>query len=1291
MEDSVKVSKLANAEEWPLWKFQMKIVINSFELGSLITGDWTRPSSKITKLSDKESDEEARSRYKNQLIAWTKADSKCQKVIVTSVESGPMQYLINCGSAYEMWEKLLSVYEQKSEANMYLLQQKFFGYVKDPTDNISAHISKLEKLTNDLRLAGENITDNMLITKILMTLPNSYQHFYSAWDSMQSENKTINNLTSRLLLEESRLVQQSNKCNIDVEKSSAFTTKSQNKSSWKNGSQKKGKNNFSSSSNTKKIGPCFYCGKVGHIKRECRSFLKNQGQSSDKDDNAFISESTLVSIKDDEQWILDSGASDHMCANYDWFRDYEKLENPTQVKIGNGSSMYAIGTGKILIWSYVKGNWNKNYLLNVLHVPELKYNLFSCGSALDKGLKMISDKHKCVFTRNNKIVCVAERKEKLFQLQFKVEVLDNTTHHVNIAIKDSLRLWHERLGHQNIQYVINCLKNHNITISDKDNTFFCDSCMLGKQHKFSFKPSTTSSDKVGEIIHADLCGPMQKDSIGGSKYFLLIKDDYTHYRMVYFLKHKNEVKNIIGTVIQKVKTDTGCKVKVLRTDNGLEFVNNEITSILQKYGISHQTTVPYTPEQNGKIERDNRTIVEAARTIIHSKQLDISLWAESVNTVVYTLNLTGTSSIKGKTPYELYFNKDPKISHLRIFGTEVFTHIPKEKRQKWDAKSKKGIFVGYSNNTKGYRVWFPGTTNISIFRDVIFKNEINQQVVVYDENQQQVHEIKSEPVENDTESQQEHPNMQLRDRTKLKPPDRYVAQSFVTKYVETEPLTYKEAISCNNATNWVEAMNDEIKSLGDNETWTLVSKPVGANVINNSWVYKIKHNDRFKARLVINGSRQKYGIDYTETFSPVVRYESIRTILAVAAAENYDLKQFDIKTAFLYGNLEEDIYMRQPIGFEDSTERVCKLNKSLYGLKQSPRCWNNRFKQFLLEFKLEQSASDPCIYFNHYNNETLILAIFVDDGLIASSSIIKTNELLQGLEQQFEITQGNLDYFLGMEITRCTDGSICIHQTNYANSIISKFNLLDAKELSTPIDRSHTIEQKLTTSDNQFPYRQAVGNLLFLSQVTRPDIAFAVNYVSRFLNNPTSVHWTMVKRIIRYVKGTTTFGLCYKSNVNLCLSVFSDSDYAGDSETRRSTSGHVFMLGVSTVSWQAQRQPIVTLSSTEAEYISACETIKGLIWIDRLVKEICTNTTGGQPTLYVDNQSAIRLVKNPEFHKRTKHIDVRYHFIREKFEENLFRLQYVETEEQYADIFTKPLPKDRFEKLRQKLSVLKLL
>lgn len=1186
-----------------------------------------------------------------------------------------------------------------------MLQQKFFSYVKDPTDNISAHISKLEKIANDLKLAGENITDKMVITKILMTLPDSYQHFYSAWDSIQSESKTINNLTGRLLLEESRLLQNSKHMHTEVETSSAFTARSQNKFGWKNNSHKKGKYNFGNSSNTKKIGPCFYCGKIGHLKRECRNFLRSRETKntnlSDNSDNAFISESTLLSIKDNEQWILDSGASDHMCANYDWFRDYEKLENPTQVKIGNGSSMYAIGKGKIRIWIFIKEKWCCNYLLNVLHVPELKYNLFSCGSALDKGLKMMTDNNKSVFTRKGKIVCIAEREEKLFKLKFKVEVPDKTVLQANVAVKDSLQIWHERLAHQNIQYVINCLEKHNINVSDKSNTFFCDSCMLGKQHRLSFKSSMTKTNKVGEIIHADLCGPMQKDSIGGSKYFLLFKDDYSHYRMVYFLKNKNEVKNIIESVIFKIKTDTGFKVKILRTDNGLEFVNNEVTSILQKYGISHQTTVPYTPEQNGKIERDNRTIVEAARTIIHSKDLDLSLWAESVNTVVYTLNLTGTSSIKDKTPYELYFDKEPKINHLQIFGSEVFTHIPKEKRQKWDVKSKKGIFVGYSNYTKGYRVWFPGTNKINIYRDVVFKAENNLKETVFDNNtsDKQVQEVKLEPVKIETtyQQQQETHQMELRDRTKLKQPDRYVAQSFIANYVETEPLTFEEAISCKNSINWVEAMNDEIKSLNENETWTLEQLPFKKLAIRNGWVFKLKYDsegniNKYKARLVIKGCSQRYGIDYTETFSPVVRYESVRAILSISAYENLKLRQFDIKTAFLYGALEEEIYMLQPIGYEDNTNRVCKLKKSLYGLKQAPRCWNNRFTEFLCKFNLKSSEADACVFTNNLKDNKIILAIFVDDGLIAAKNEESIEQLITMLKTEFQMTTGSLNYFLGINIYELDNGSIFINQSNYAINIVQKFNLIDAKELSIPISRSDSIDLEnkiLDQTDEIFPYRQAVGSLLFLSQVTRPDIAYSVNYASRFLSNPLKAHWNLVKRIIRYIKKTINYGLYFNNNINLTLEIYSDADYAGCVQTRRSTSGYLFKIGSSVISWTSQRQNSVSLSSTEAEYIAASEAIKGIIWIIQLIYSI-TFGKEIQPTLYIDNQSAIRLIKNPEFHKRTKHIDVRYHFIREKFEDNIFSLEFVGTEDQLADILTKPLQKDRFEKLRSAMGVKQL-
>lgn len=1285
MEDTVKITKLC-AENWSLWKFQMKVILNALEIGDIVSGEWTKPGQPIKKLAT-ESDEDAKARWQRQTSAWIKADGKCQKIIVTSVDDGPLQYLLNCETALEMWEKLLSIYEQKSEASLHLLQQQFFSYTKESTDDMSTHISKLVNLGRKLKVAGEPVTDNMVMTKILMTLPKEYNHFYSAWDSVPTGSKNINNLTSRLLIEESRVIQIKGEVG-EQEKSSAFPAKFQNRSDGRNGSRNygKGKKQFTNKSNIK----CYFCGKVGHYKRDCRNFLQStQGAKTDTTGtnlNAFVSESRINNIATDA-WILDSGASDHMSANREWFSSYEPLNNTQQITIGDGTNLYAAGRGNINILSYVNGNWNKNYMANVLHVPGLKYNLFSCGAAMDKGLVMTSNSKTCMLTRQGKPVCSGKRCGRLFELNIKVE--EPTNGYVAVAVENRLPVWHARMGHQNIQYVKNCLAKHGIMCSAKNDEFMCSSCIIGKQSRKSFSKSNTEYHNVGDLIHADLCGPMEVSSIGGSKYFLLFKDDYSHYRTVYFIKNKYDVKNIFETFIKSVETGTGSKVKILRTDNGLEFVNKEITSILQKHGIRHQLTVPYTPQQNGKVERENRTIVESARTMICAKNLDVSLWAEAVNTAVYTLNRTGTSSVKNNSPYELYYKVMPDIKHLRVFGTVVYTHIPKQKRKKWDPKSKKGIFVGYSDNTKGYRVYYSKTNTISVSRDIIFENEGNKLENIIVENLEFTDtQIDNDPVKVELTTADNRSGMVLRDRNTLKAPIRYNVSSFVANL---EPLSRDEAIAGPHKNEWEQAMSDEINSLHENNTWSLVNLPQGKVALRNAWVFKTKYKsdgniDKFKARLVIKGCSQKYGIDYHETFSPVVRYESIRAIFAVAAVEKLILRQFDIKTAFLYGELQEEIYMIQPPGFEDGSNKVCKLQRSLYGLKQSPRCWNIRFKNFLNAFGLQCTEADACVF--KADKSKIILAIFVDDGLIAADNEEIVDKLLTNLEKEFEVKKGNLDYFLGMQINIMKNGSLFVHQTNYASSIINKFNMLDAKELSIPMDKSHTLEQKEDTEilSEDIPYRQAVGSLLFLSQVTRPDIAYAVNFASRYLAKPTKAHWNLVKRIIRYIKRTFNYGLYFNNKTKLSLEIFSDADYAGDIQTRRSTSGFLFRYGSSIISWTSQRQHCVSLSSTEAEYISASEAVKGILWITRLITSLST-TGDKQPVLFIDNQSTIRLVKNPEFHKRTKHIDVRYHFIREKYEEGQFQLQYIGTEDQIADILTKPLVKERFEKLRSAIGM----
>ncbi|KMQ92977.1 retroelement pol polyprotein [Lasius niger] len=414
--------------------------------------------------------------------------------------------------------------------------------------------------------------------------------------------------------------------------------------------------------------------------------------------------------------------------------------------------------------------------------------------------------------------------------------------------------------------------------------------------------------------------------------------------------------------------------------------------IMRNKGIEHETRVPYTPEQNGSTERDNRTIVEAARTMILAKGLDKRLWAEAVNAAVYTLNRTGTSSVQGKTPYEIWFGRLASNIKLRIFGTKTYTHIPKEKRKKWDQKAKAGILVGYGDSTKEYRIWFEERKKIEIHRNVVFANEkpgitkekeiskeeekvyLQEEEKVYLQEDQEAnddiipennnHDQRKLPDErNGTEKQQEENEEEskdqqqfqkpdnevdedeqeekqqrygLRDRQSLQAPVKFgdyidyinVEELFIAEY--QEPKTFNDAVRSDQAKQWKAAMKEEMDSLKKNETWKIVELPEEAKALENKWVYKLKTKadgsiDRYKARLLVKGFTQRPGIDYMETFSPVVKFTSIRAILAVAVAAGMNLFQFDIKTAFLNGNLEENIYMKQPEGFEDGSEKVCKL------------------------------------------------------------------------------------------------------------------------------------------------------------------------------------------------------------------------------------------------------------------------------------------------------------------------------------------------------------------------------
>jgi hypothetical protein len=397
--------------------------------------------------------------------------------------------------------------------------------------------------------------------------------------------------------------------------------------------------------------------------------------------------------------------------------------------------------------------------------------------------------------------------------------------------------------------------------------------------------------------------------------------------------------------------------------------------------------------------------------------------------------------------------------------------------------------------------------------------------------------------------------------------------------------------------------------------------------------------------------------------------------LSVAAKEKLVLAQFDVKTAFLNGDLEEEIYMKQPEGFTDGSNKVCKLVKSLYGLKQAPRCWNETCTKFFSTQGLVESEADPCLFVRKRDNGKLMIALYVDDGIIAATHQEDIDAFLSAMSSQFDITRCLFKCFLGIQVKMQPDGSIFIFQKGYLKKVLERFNMDQAKPCNTPMERDVSEDDR--ELDSCVPYQAAVGSLQYLSNGTRPDITFAVNSVSKYLKCPKVKHWNMVKRIFRYLAGTMEYGILYSSedSPDNLLTIYSDADFAGDIDTRKSTTGYVSTFSGGAITWASQRQQSVSLSTTEAEFVAASQAAKEAIWLNRLFDEIAA--VHDKPSLLVDNQSAIRLIHNQEFHKRSKHIEVRYFFVRDAVKRGDLTVKYVPTDQQLADIFTKPLSKDK--------------
>ncbi|GJX27551.1 retrovirus-related pol polyprotein from transposon TNT 1-94 [Tanacetum coccineum] len=525
--------------------------------------------------------------------------------------------------------------------------------------------------------------------------------------------------------------------------------------------------------------------------------------------------------------------------------------------------------------------------------------------------------------------------------------------------------------------------------------------------------------------------------------------------------------------------------------------------------------------------------------------------------------------------------------------------------------------------------------------------------------------------------------------TRLQLHEQYLFCYYDAFLTAVEPKTYKDALT---QACWIEAMQEELNEFERLEVWELVPRPDKVMVITLKWIYKVKLDElggilKNKARLVARGYRQEEGINFEESFASVARLEAIRIFLAFAAHMNMVVYQMDVKTAFLNGNLREEVYVSQPDGFvdKDNPNHVYKLKKALYGLKQAPRAWYDMLSSFLISQDFSKGSVDPTLFIRRDGKELLLVQIYVDDIIFAASTPELCDLFSKIMCSKFKMSMmGKISFFLGLQISQSPRG-IFINQSKYALESLKKYGFDSCDPVDTPmVEKSKLDEDKEGKAVDPSHYRGMIGTLLYLT-ASRPDLQFAICMCARYQARPTEKHLNAVKRIFRYLKGTVHRGLWYPKDSSIALTAFADADHAGCQDTRRSTSGSMQLLGDRLVSWSSKRQKSAAISSMEAEYIALFGCCAQILWMRSQLTDYGFGFN--KIPMYCDNKSVIALCCNNVQHSRSKHIDIRFHFIKEHVENGVIELYFVNTEYQLADIFTKALGRNRIEFLINKLGM----
>jgi hypothetical protein len=1283
--DKDKVGKFGGTN-YPLWSYKMRMLLTSKGLWGQVDGSAPKDVEK---------------------------DSQAHTNIVLRLEDSQIVHVMNAKSAAAVWKTLEGMNKANDISTKLWLKEKYATF-RYSSDSMEKHIEALERLILDMKSAECVPDEDDICATMLRSLPSSYDMMVQAI-RMSMVRMTYTELIMKIKSEAVRQKDQE-----EVQEQTAMFAKNK---------KFKGKK----SKKDKKDVQCYNCGKMGHYKNECRSKKKS---SEDKDESyvAFHAGSSQE-CKEGSMWVIDSGASNHMCSDKTMFSELRKPATERYVSVAKaGTKLKILGIGTVNIKLEVDDQVIQAKLEDTLLVEDLARNLFSVSAVTKRGMKVEIGQDGCKIKKQGKTVALGRQIGSLVYLN----VVQEASGHL---AKEDASLWHRRFGHASSSTLKimqrNGMIDKKIQIPEQD--VVCETCALAKQTRETFKKEPSSKDHSG-IVCSDVMGPITPVSVSGNRYVVTFIHMGSRLVQVYPMKTKDEVPRKFKEYCEYVKTNTKLVIKTLRSDNGGEYKSKAMTQLCKTMKVKQEFTIPYNPEQNGMAERMNRTLTEMVRCMLQDSKMDKKYWAEAIITAAHIRNSVINASDSEATPFELATGVKPDYQALRVFGSVCYSHIPKQKRSKLDNTSKKCRMLGYLKNQHGYRLLEVATGNVIHSRSVKWCEESRSQEVqdvfeIQDEDDEEMDEMGIKTDAPDVDLWTSPPGSPRRSgqptQTSMTPGRNGENEMFVRPYrkkkaiiryqdefdglvcliAETNPHEAKCLVACDDEdekassfqeimkskhkNEWKEAMDKEIKSIKDHQTWELVPRPRNQKVIGSRWIFKIKRHadgsiERYKARFCAKGYTQKFGVDYSETFAPVVKHTSIRTLFALAAKMDLEMYQFDVNTAFLYGIIDADIYMEQPDGYidEDHQDYVCKLKKSLYGTKQAARQWNQRLHEHMRVHGFNRTEADHCVYIRTQGKEFVVIVIYVDDLIVLAKTKQSIDQVSKQLKAEFDIKElGEVTFCLGIQVKRNRSRkTIEINQEAMIDRVAERFKVEDCKPTHLPADaNSKLIRMKSEEGEKAsgMPYRELVGSLMYIMVCTRPDICNAVGEVSKFCEDHGSDHWIAALKILKYLKTTKTLSLVFNGMKNEEMVAYADASWASDQDNGRSVTGYVVLVNGTSVSWKSKRQPTVAMSSTEAEYMALFAVVQEVIWMRRLLNQVlfCENGQVQEPTIvYQDNKSTILLANNPSQHSRTKHINTKFHFTRDQVNEGTIKIVYKSTEDMVADVLTKAVSRVKLKK-----------